>query len=125
MTVFERNSEFDRPYWDDYSGDRWESTNQSRNKTVWCKYPGINISGNGSDDHKSTKRSRSLHVNRDSVSSLFVYPFSGTPLSTNTSAYTHANLMEGLAKDGDTRHHIKRSEYSEYNEQRIKFHLKF
>ena len=121
MTEFRRNSEFDRVYWDDYSDRRWETSQRSSQQTVIGPIPRF------SPTRATVQKSPSISNNAtsDSVSTVFLYPFSDNSTSMSRSLYTLENSAASFKGDCDKRFHIKRSEYSEYNEQRIKFHLKF
>ena len=120
MTEFRRNSEFDRVFWDDYSGQKW-MTSQTATREAG--------QSSSSSQALTPNRPKGLGLNNsysDSVSTLFLYPFSEGFASTTKSTYTLENSASSeTPTDRDKRFHIKRSEYSEYNEQRIKFHLKF
>lgn len=123
ITEFKRNSEFDRAYWDDLSGERWLTSHDRLCST---------LKAISRDPESLTAHFRDgltcaheQHAKGDSVSKLFIYPFSENSSSASMSAFTRDNSTFGISGHIDKRHHIKRSEYSEYNEQRIKCHLKF
>jgi hypothetical protein len=124
ITEFKRNSEFDRAYWDDLSEERW-ITSHDRLCAAVKTSPEDQAKLEATFRDRFTCGHEQRHANSDSLSKLFIYPFSENSASTSMDAFTSTNSILGVSHHIDKRHHIKRSEYSEYNEQRIKFHLKF
>ncbi len=124
MSEFKRNTEFDRVYWDDHSDERYMTTHNYMEKASKAGQSPPLIPGTvqtSSPPHGC----QSKHANIDSISTLLVYPFTDGLVSVSQSCYSLENSAASSKEPTDRRFHIKRSPYSEYNEQRIKFHLKF
>jgi len=124
MTEFTRSTEFDRVYWDDYSAERYVTSHDRMDRDSSVRRGSPVISG-PPQSSSSPHGSQFKHANIDSISTLFVYPFSDGLVSVSQSCYSLENSAASSTEPTDRRFHIKRSPYSEYNEQRIKFHLKF
>ena len=122
MTEFTRSTEFDRVYWDDYGAERYVTSHDRMDRGSSVRRGSSVISAQSSSPPHG---SQSKHANIDSISTLFVYPFSDGLVSVSQSCYSLKNSAASSTEPTDRRFHIKRSPYSEYNEQRIKFHLKF
>jgi hypothetical protein len=123
MTEFKRATEFDRVYWDDYSGERYVTSHDRMERGSVRR--SLSVISSTLQSSIPPHGSQSKDANIDSISTLFVYPFSDGLVSVSRSCYSLENSAAFPMELTDRRFHIKRSPYSEYNEQRIKFHLKF
>lgn len=123
-TQFERNKEFDRPYLD--SPGRFTTTNLSNTTEVRAFYQRFSDGTIDDSDMDSLCDSNSVKslLCRDNVSSFFSYP--DFEKSTTTSRYGNCSdpdCVDG-AQRARSKYRIKRNQFTEYNEQRIKFGLR-
>jgi hypothetical protein len=125
---FRRNCEFDRIYWDDHSSDRMQTTQQASNKALkdfYASNESRQILGDNESVAISTASSTASSLTRDTVSTLFAYPSFKKLESASHDYHTFDVDSQAHVRNMNKRHCIKRNQYSDYNEQRIKFGLKF
>ena len=112
-----RNSELYRPYWDFSSvDDRYRTISQIQQTVVKQGCSGENKPG--------MKRTESRKA-RSNISPLFSYPKSSAIESTSKTADSFETLSAVALNRPIADFKLKRNAYSEYNERRIRFGLKF
>jgi len=111
-----RNREFDRPYWDVPSKtERYQSVAKIQQAAIFMKDP------RSISDNVQLKARGS----RIGVSTLFTYPKIGVTQSSSASDLQYEASAVAALNRGTGDHKLKRNEYSEYTERRIRFGLKF
>jgi hypothetical protein len=123
-----RNKEFYRPFWDTIdSKERFQTTSGMANIDLGLFYARIRENKYDSADTISltgTNASRAKS-SEDNISCLFSYPQFNWDISTSHGSFGHGRAFDDAKRSLDRRYFIKRNMYSDYNEQRIKFGLKF
>ena len=126
---FNMRPHFDRPFWDSESvNDRFNTSSASQAKDVESYFM-HQKNGTCNPDveyiapfQTSTVASR---LKTDNVSPLFSYPILSETRSTSADTFVHDSDYEAEIKNKNRRFFIKRNEFSDFNERRIRFGLKF
>ena len=125
---FERNKEFDRPFLDSIrEKDKFITTNECQGTRV-LEYFRKNSPGSFDVSEQTAltgNNSVRTLLSRDNISGFFSYPEFEKATSSSRDAFKLDSESRGSRREWDTKNRIRRTEYSDYNEQRIKFGLKF
>ena len=125
---FKRNKEFDRPFWDNIETSvRYRTTSESANLEVREFHDRVKENRFDSSDTISLTATQTggNKLSGDNISCIFSYPQFSSDISTSHLSFTHEHAFDIAKRNLDRRYCVKRNAYSEYNEQRIKFGLKF
>jgi hypothetical protein len=123
-----RNGDLDRPYWNSRNAaDRFITTAQHQTSDVREFFTRIRDNKFDSSDTISLTEVNTVmsRLSHDNVSPLFCYPQPSHEKSSYSDSFIHDKEFVAHAHKREKRFCIRRNEYSGYNEQRIKFGLKF